>query len=98
MFHTTRRHVGSLALALGLGLATAFATVPARADDDRPVTPQERVQIENSLRQAGFVRWGDVEFDDGRFEVDDAIASDGGKYDLELSSVDFSIIKRERDD
>jgi hypothetical protein len=95
MFDSTRRHL--LAGALALGLAGTLAAAPTRADD-RPVTPQEQVQIEASLRQAGFTRWGKVEFDDGRFEVDDAIAADGTKYDLELSSVDFSIIKRDRDD
>lgn len=95
MFHETRRHL--LAGALALGLAGILAAAPARAND-RPVTPQEQTQIETSLRQAGFTRWGKVEFDDGRFEVDDAIAADGAKYDLELSSVDFTITKRERDD
>ncbi|WP_245898186.1 PepSY domain-containing protein [Phreatobacter cathodiphilus] len=85
-------------LAATLALTIAAVPLAAARADDRPVTPQERVQIENSLRQAGFTRWGDIEFDDGHFDVDDAIAADGGKYDLELSSVDFSIIKRERDD
>jgi hypothetical protein len=93
MFVRTRRHILTGALALGMGLAAA----PALADD-RPVTPQERAQIETSLRQAGFTSWGEIEFDDGRFDVDDAIAADGGKFDLELSSVDFTILKRERDD
>jgi hypothetical protein len=95
MFDRTRRHL--LAGALGLGLAGTLAAAPARADD-RPVTAEELRQIEASLRQAGFTQWGKVEFDDGRFEVDDAIAGDGAKYDLELSSVDFSILKRDRDD
>jgi hypothetical protein len=79
--------------ALGLALAPALALA-----DDRPVTPEERRQIENSLRQAGFARWGEIELDDGRFEVDDAIAADGRKYDLKLSRVDFSIQSRDLDD
>ncbi|MGU9978581.1 PepSY domain-containing protein [Phreatobacter sp. HK31-P] len=84
-------------LAATLGLTAAASLAPARADD-RPVTPEERRQIEATLRREGFVRWGEIELDDGRFEVDDAIAADGRKYDLELSRVDFSILKRERDD
>lgn len=95
MFDSTRRHL--LAGALGLSLVGTLAAAPVRADE-RPVTAEELRQIEASLRQAGFTRWGEIEFDDGRFEVDDAIAADGAKYDLELSSVDFSIIKRDRDD
>ncbi len=79
--------------ALGLALAPALALA-----DDRPVTPEERRQIENSLREAGFTRWGEIEFDDGRFEVDDAVAADGRKYDLELSGADYSIVSRDRDD
>jgi hypothetical protein len=85
--HRTR--IALLGLALAPGLASA---------DDRPVTPQERDRIENVLRQAGFTRWGEIEFDDGRFEVDDAVAADGRKYDLELSGTDFSIVSRDRDD
>ncbi len=83
-----------LAATLGLTAAIPFA---ARADD-RPVTAEERRQIEAVLRREGFVRWGDIELDDGRFEVDDAVAADGRKYDLDLSRADFSILKRDLDD
>ena len=50
------------------------------------------------LRQAGFTRWGEIEFDNGRFEVAGAVGPDGRKYDLKLSQVDFSIMSREPDD
>lgn len=84
-------------LAATLGLTTALTLAAARADD-RPVTPEERRQIEEVLRREGFTRWDEIELDDGRFEVDGAIAADGREYDLELSRVDFSILKRDRED
>jgi hypothetical protein len=84
-----------LSAALGLSIAVPLASAHA---DDRPVTPEERRQIEDTLRREGFTRWGDVEFDDGRFEVDDAVGADGRKYELKLSSVDFSILSRKLDD
>ena len=89
----TRRAV----LAAALGFAAAAPLAAARADD-RPVTPEERRQIEATLRQEGFTRWGKMEFDDGGyFEVDDAVGADGRKYDLKLSRVDFSVLSRELD-
>lgn len=84
-------------LAATLGLTGALPLAAARADD-RPVTPEERRQIEEVLRREGFTRWGETELDDGRFEVHDAIATDGREYDLELSRADFSILKRDLDD
>jgi hypothetical protein len=94
-FEPTRRALGVALLAAPLMLAPIAI---ALADDDRPVTPEERRQIEDVLRREGFTRWGEIEFDDGRFEVDDAIAADGQKYDLKISRVDFSITSRDRDD
>lgn len=93
MHFRSRRAV--LSAALGLSIAAPLASAHA---DDRPVTPEERRQIEDTLRREGFTRWGDVEFDDGRFEVDDAVSADGRKYELKLSSVDFSILSRKLDD
>lgn len=84
-------------LAATLGVTSAMPLAAARADD-RPVTPEERRQIEEVLRREGFTRWGDIELDDGRFEVDDAVAADGREYDLELSRADFSIVKRDLED
>jgi hypothetical protein len=89
----TRRTV--LAAALGVSIAAPLVSAYA---GDRPVTAEELRQIEATLRREGFTRWDEVEFDDGHFEVDDAIGADGRKYDLKLSSVDFSILSRKLDD
>lgn len=91
----TRRAI--LVATLGLAALPALPVMSARADD-RPPTAEERRQIEAALRRHGFVRWGKIELDDGRWEVDDAVREDGRKYELELSTVDFSIVKLERDD
>ncbi len=79
---------GGSALSMSMGAAWA----------DRPPSPQERRAIESVLREEGFIRWGQIELDDGKWEVDDARTSDGAKYDLELDPKSFRIVKRERDD
>lgn len=68
-------------LASGWILAATLVVVPAAAplaDDDRP-SPEERARIETTLRGMGFVRWGEIEREDGgrAWEVDDARAADG---------------------
>jgi hypothetical protein len=52
------------------------------------------------LRNEGFTRWGKIELDDDDdlWEVDDAYASDGHKYDLRLHPDTLEIIAREADD
>ena len=82
---------GMAALAV---LATAAA--PALADD-RPPTAEELTQIEQTLRAEGFSSWDDIELDDGLFEVDDAVHSDGREYDLEIDPQTYAIVKRDSD-
>lgn len=83
--------VTSIFIAAALLCATPFG---ARAD--RAPTPEERAKIEQVLRAQGFTKWDDIEFDDNRWEVDDAFAPDGRKYDLKLDQ-SFSIIDRKPD-
>ncbi len=78
-----------IASALFLPLAPALA--------DRAPTAEERAAIEVALKAENFSSWGEIEFDDGKWEVDDAVAADGKKYDLDLDE-SYKIIKRERDD
>lgn len=81
-----------------LGLVVAAGTLssgPVFAD--RPPTPQEQSRIETMLRQEGFTHWGKIVLDDGLWEVDDAYASDGRKYDLKLHPDTLSIVRREAD-
>lgn len=66
--------------------------------DGRPPTAEEASAVGAALTKAGFSKWGKVEFDDGKWEVDDAIGADGQRYDVDLSPGDFSIIKKEIDD
>lgn len=105
----TRRRLALAAVIVAVGPLLAGAAMgqtverPAPApipgqSSERPPSPEERRQIEEVLRQAGFTRWGEIQFDSGHFEVDDAVGPDGRKYDLKLSQVDFSIMSREPDD
>jgi hypothetical protein len=80
--------------AIAFALAVAVAS-PALAD--RPPTPEERAKIESVLRAAGFERWEEIEFDDGVWEVDDAIGADGREYDLKLDPRTFAIIEKKLD-
>lgn len=64
---------------------------------DRLPTQQEQVRIEEALRKAGFKSWKKIELDDDRhWEVDDAVLSDGRKYDLTLDR-DLNVIERDRE-
>lgn len=78
-------------------LLVALMTVPfvAIAHADRAPTADERAKIEQVLRGQGFTTWKKIEFDDARvWELDDAVAADGKKYELDQS---LAIIKREAD-
>jgi hypothetical protein len=83
-----------LVLPTALVLATAVWAAPAMADRDP--TPEERTQIEAALRAEGFTQWDDIEHDDDHWEVDDAVAADGQRYDLKLD-MNLAIIERELD-
>jgi hypothetical protein len=83
---------------LGFVLA-AGALAPGQVLADRPPSPQERSRIETMLRNEGFTQWGKIELDDDHnvWEVDDAYAPDGYKYDLKLHPDTFAIVQREPD-
>jgi hypothetical protein len=81
-------------------IAITFAVLLASVGSslaDRSPTPEERAKIESTLLSQGFIRWGEIELDDGLWEVDDAHAADGRKYELKLDPKTLQIIKRERD-
>jgi len=65
--------------------------------DGRPPTAEETTAVTAALTKAGFTKWGKVEFDDGKWEVDDAIGADGKKYDVDLSASDLSVLKQKID-
>lgn len=64
---------------------------------DRDATPEERGRIEQALRAQGFTAFGDIELDDGVWEVDNARHSDGNLYDLKLERESLRILHREQD-
>lgn len=75
----------------------ALAGVPVQAGDRLP-TDAERASIESALKAEGFSSWGKIELDDdGYWEVDNAIGSDGKRYDVDLATSDFKIIKKKID-
>ena len=63
---------------------------------DRPVTEEERAKLVAAMAAEGC-SGGEMEFDDGKFEVDDARCADGKEYDLDFDR-DFKLIKKELDD
>ena len=82
-----RRILAALAVA-------ALTTSPAWAD--RPVTDEERAKLVELLRVEGCTG-GEMEFDDGKYEVDDARCADGREWDFEFDR-NFNLIKKEQDD
>ena len=83
------------ALALGL---SAIVAAPTLAGDDRPPTAEERTKIEEVLKAEGFTAWKEIEFDDNRWEIDDATHTDGKVYDVELKADDLSVTSKKIDD
>jgi hypothetical protein len=79
-----------------LGLVVASGVLlPGQVFADRPPSPEERSRIEAMLRNEGFTHWGKIELNDevGVWEVDDAYASDGRRYDLNLDPETLAIIE-----
>jgi Type I phosphodiesterase / nucleotide pyrophosphatase/Peptidase propeptide and YPEB domain len=73
-----------ISLALMLGMGTALA--------DRPLTQEESDKLNAALKQEGC-SGGKMEFEDGKFEVDNAVCADGKTYDLDFDS-SFRLIKK----
>jgi hypothetical protein len=69
--------------------------VPAQAD--RPLTEGERAKVMEAVQAQGC-SGGEMEFDedDRQFEVDDALCTDGKKYDLKFGA-DFQFIRKNLD-
>jgi hypothetical protein len=69
--------------------------VPAQAD--RPLTEGERARVIEAVQVQGC-SGGEMEFDedDRQFEVDDALCTDGKKYDLKFGA-DFQFIRKNLD-
>ena len=84
-----------------LGAASAIllsvAVLPAQADDRVP-TAEEHIRIAEVLRSNGYVSWKEIEFDDGRWEIDDARRADGTKYDVKVDPKTHQIISADKDD
>ncbi len=76
--------------------ALTFGSI-ASALADRAPNADERAAIEAALGAQGYSSWKEIELDDGRWEVDDAIAADGKRYDLKLDQ-NFSIVSKELED
>ena len=78
------------ALALFVGVAGGAALA------DRALTDQERTQLVAAMQAQGCTG-GKMEFDDGKFEVDDARCADGKTYDLDFDA-SFKLVKKDKDD
>ena len=66
--------------------------------DGRAPTAEEKTSVENALKGHGFSTWGKVEFDDGKWEIDNAKHSDGKLYDVDLSKGELAVLKKELED
>lgn len=62
---------------------------------DRPVTDEEKAKLDAALSAEGCTG-GKLEFDDGKFEVDDATCADGKKYDLDFDT-NYKLIRKKLD-
>jgi hypothetical protein len=87
---TIRQIVFGLVIAVGI-------LFPGQVLAERAPHPGERSRIETMLRNEGYTHWGKIEFDDNDevWEVDNAYASDGHRYDLRLDPDTLRIMTRE---
>ena len=76
----------------GLLISIAFILSTGSALADRPVSEEERQQLVAGLEREGC-SGGKMEFDDGKFEVENARCADGKTYELEFDS-SFRLIKK----
>jgi hypothetical protein len=79
-------------------LAATFLVVLSQAPawSGRAVTEEERAKLVAALALEGY-SGGQMEFDDGRFEVEEAVCRDGKEYDL-VFDANFKLLGRELDD
>ncbi len=82
----------NVSLFIACAVITAIA-VPAWAG--RAVTDDERAKLVAAMAAEGCTG-GKMEFDDGKFEVDDAQCKDGLRYDLDFDT-SFKLIKKKQE-
>ena len=75
------------AASLGVALADRVAQRARSAPPSKPPCSGD-----------GFTEWKEVELDDGTWEVDDALNTDGHKYDVEIDPKSYVIVRKDRDD
>ena len=86
-----------IAVVASLGVGSALVAAPALAD--RAPNSDELAAIERVLRTSGYVSWEEVELDDDgpRWEVDDARAQDGRRFDIKIDPKTMRIIRAQLD-
>jgi hypothetical protein len=62
----------------------------------RAVTDAERSKLVEALQAQGCTG-GKMEFDDGKFEIDDAVCSDSKRYDFDFDT-SFRLINKKLED
>jgi len=78
-----------------LAAILALSSAPAIADDRAP-TADERTRIEAALTAAGYSSWEEIELDENDgWEIDDALHTDGQKYDLVLDPTSLAVKSRD---
>ncbi|HVY57826.1 MAG TPA: PepSY domain-containing protein [Xanthobacteraceae bacterium] len=77
----------------------AFVVLLATASNGftgRPLTDDEATRLKAAMTAQGC-SGGKMEFDDGKFEVDNAVCADGKTYDLDFDAT-FQLIKKDLED
>ena len=74
----------------------ALLAIAGTAAADRPVNDAERTKLSAAIAAAGCTG-GKLEFDDGHFEADNVICSDGKKYDLKFDDA-FKLVQKKLED
>jgi Peptidase propeptide and YPEB domain len=75
--------------------AIVLVLMAAPAAAGRPLTEEETLRLTAAMAEEGC-SGGEMAFDDGKYEVDNAVCSDGRAYDLAFDAR-FRLIKKERE-
>lgn len=93
MFTTSKFSAAALALTLmgGTALANHHGGHHGHKHGHVPAA------VVDALNHYGFTSWDEIEFDDGHWEVDDAVHHSGKVYDLKLDQSTLQITDKEHE-
>lgn len=79
---------------------SSLLCISAVAQAGQHPNADQRATLEIALTEAGYVSWGEIELDDGYWEIDDARKETGAleKYDVIVDPDTMKVVREKLDD